>query len=69
MLTSNWLAALIHCSPAIRADPHLYNSLCTIAAQAASSENLLHLQNVRILKSKKDDENPIFAAAKIEVYF
>ncbi|CAG5082114.1 Oidioi.mRNA.OKI2018_I69.PAR.g10034.t1.cds [Oikopleura dioica] len=55
MLTSNWLAALIHCSPAIRADPHLYNSLCTIAAQAASSENLLHLQNqqIRRLETEK----------------
>ena len=72
MLTSNWLTAIIHCSPTIRADPHLYNSLCTIAAQATSSENLLHLQNVRIffIKEKwKNDEHPIFAAAKIVVNF
>lgn len=71
MLTSNWLAALIHCSPTIRSDLHLYNSLCSIAAQAASSENLLHYQNqqVRRLESEKTfwNDTRVSLEAKIRV--
>lgn len=71
MLPSNWLAALIHCSPTIRSDLHLYNSLCSIASQTVSSENLLHYQNqqVRRLESEKTcwNEMKISLDAKIRI--